>query len=73
MSRCTVHDLDVECGPSSFSIPELLSNGTALPKTGVLAFYHMVSVDTMRCRQTSLFALLMLLRLYDVIIQNVAT
>jgi len=45
-----MHDLDVECGPSSFGIPELLSNGTALPKTGVLAFYGMVSVDTMHCR-----------------------
>jgi len=45
-----MHDLDVECGPSSFRIPELLSNGTVLPKTGVLTFYPMVSVDTMRCR-----------------------
>jgi len=50
MSRCTMHDLDVECGPSSFRVPELLSNWTALPKTGVLAFYGVVSVDTMRCR-----------------------
>jgi len=46
MSRCTIHDLDVECGPNSFRIPELLSNGTALPKTGVLAFYRVVSADT---------------------------
>ena len=45
-----MHDLDEECGPSSFHIPELPSNGTVLPKTGVLAFYRMVSVDTMRCR-----------------------
>jgi len=50
MSRSTMHDLDVECGPSSFYIPELLSNWTALPKTGVLAFYRVVSMDTMRCR-----------------------
>jgi len=50
MSRCTMHDLDVECGPSSFCIPELLSNGIALPKTSMLVFYHVVSVDTMRCR-----------------------
>jgi len=50
MSRCTMRDLDVECGPSSFRIPELLSNGTALSKTGVLAFYRVVSVDTMCCR-----------------------
>jgi len=35
--------------PQFFHIPELLSNGTALPKTGVLAFYCVVSVDTMRC------------------------
>jgi len=47
---CTMHVLDVECGPSSFHIPELLSNGTVLPKTGMLAFYCMVSVDTTRCR-----------------------
>jgi len=33
-----MHDPDVECGPSSFRVPELLSNGTALPKTGVLEF-----------------------------------
>jgi len=45
-----MHDLDVECGPSSFRIPELPSNGTSLLKTGVLAFYRMVSVDTMCCR-----------------------
>ena len=45
-----MHDLDIEYGPISFRIPELLSNGTALPKTGVLAFYRVVSVDTMRCR-----------------------
>jgi len=45
MSRCTMHDQDVECSPFSFCIPELLSNGTALPKTGVLEFYHVVSVD----------------------------
>ena len=44
-----MHELHVECGPSSFCIPELLSNGTAL-KGGVLAFHHVVSVDTMRCR-----------------------
>jgi len=50
MSDCTMHDLDVECGPSCLRIPELLSKGTALPKTGVLAFYRMVSVDTVRCR-----------------------
>jgi len=50
MSRWTVHDLDIECGPSSFRMPELLSNGTALPKTGVLAFYRVISVDTMRWR-----------------------
>jgi len=50
MRRWTMHDLDVECGPSSFRTPELLSNGTALAKTGVLAFYRVVSVDTMRCR-----------------------
>jgi len=50
MSRCTMHDLDVGCGPSSFRIPELLSNGTALPKTSVLAFYRVASVDTMRRR-----------------------
>jgi len=49
LSHCTMHDLDVECGPSSFHIPKLLSNGTALPKTGVFAFYRMVSMDTMRC------------------------
>jgi len=48
MSRCIRNDLDVECGPSSFRIPE--RNGTALPKTGMLAFYRVVSVDTMRCR-----------------------
>jgi len=40
-----MHDQDVECSPFSFCIPELLSNGTALPKTGVLEFYHVVSVD----------------------------
>jgi len=45
-----MHDLDIECSPSSFRIPELLSNGTVLPKTGVLAFYRVVSVDTMCCR-----------------------
>jgi len=45
-----LHDPDVECGPSSFRIPELLSNATALLKTGVLAFYHVVSADTIRCR-----------------------
>jgi len=45
-----MHDLDVECGPSSFRTPELLSNGTAFPKAGVLTFYHVVSVDTMSCR-----------------------
>jgi len=45
-----VHDLDVECDPSSFCISELLSNGTVLPKTVVLAFYRVVSVDTMHCR-----------------------
>jgi len=45
-----MHELDIECGPSSFRIPELLSNGTALPKTGMLAFYRMVSVHTMHCR-----------------------
>jgi len=50
MSRCTMHELDVECGPSSFCIPELLSNGTALPKTRRVKFYRMVYVDTMRCR-----------------------
>jgi len=50
MSRCAMHDLDVEYDPSSFRTPELLSNGTALPKTGMLAFYRVVSVDTMRCR-----------------------
>jgi len=50
MSRCTMYDLDVECSPSSFRIPDLLSNGTALPKTGVLAFYNVVSVDTIHCR-----------------------
>jgi len=42
-----MHDLDSECGPSSFRMPELLSNGTALRKTGVLAFYGVPSVDTM--------------------------
>jgi len=68
-----MHDLDVQCDPSSFRIPELLSDGTALSITGVLAFYRVVSVDTMRCRSTSLFAVSTLLRLYDVIIQNVAT
>jgi len=73
MSRCTMHDLDIECGTSSFRIAELLSNGTALPKSGVLAFFRVVSVDTVRCRSTSLFAVSMLLRLYDVTIQNVAT
>jgi len=50
MSRCTIHDLDVECGPSAFRMSVLLSNWTALPKTGVLAFFRVVSVDTMRCR-----------------------
>jgi len=45
-----MHALDVECGPSSFRMPELVSDGTALPKTGVLTFYCMVSVNTMRCR-----------------------
>jgi len=35
-----MHDLDVKCGPSSFCIPEILSNGSAFPKTGMLAFYH---------------------------------
>ena len=45
-----MHDPDVECGPSAFRIPEPLSNGTAPPKTGVLAFYRVTSVDTMRCR-----------------------
>jgi len=45
-----MHDLDVECSPSSFRILELLSNRIALPKTGLLAFYRVVSVDTMRCR-----------------------
>jgi len=45
-----MHNLDVECGPSSFRIPELLSNGTALPKTGLLVFYRAVSVDTIRRR-----------------------
>jgi len=49
-TRCMMHDLDVGSGPSSFRIPELLSNGTALPKSGVLAFYRVVSLDTMRCR-----------------------
>ena len=44
-----MHDVDEECGSSSFRMPELLSNGTALPKTGVLGFYRVVSVDTMRC------------------------
>jgi len=44
MSRCTVHGLNVECGPSSFRILELLSNGTGLPKTCMLAFYCLVSV-----------------------------
>jgi len=45
-----MHELDVECVPRYFSIPELLSNGTALPKISVLMFYRVVSVDTMRCR-----------------------
>jgi len=45
-----MHGLDVECGPNAFRIPELLSNGTAFPKTGVLVFYRVVSVYTMRCR-----------------------
>jgi len=45
-----MHDLDIECSPGSFCIPELLSNGTALPKTGVISFYCVISVDTMRCR-----------------------
>jgi len=45
-----MHDLDVEGSLSSFHIPELLSNGIALPKTSVLAFCRVVSVDTMRCR-----------------------
>ena len=27
-----MYDLDVECGPSAFCTPELLSNGTALFK-----------------------------------------
>jgi len=40
MSRCMMHDLDVECGPTSLHIPEILSNGTVLVKTGVLAFYQ---------------------------------
>jgi len=35
---------------SSFRIPELLSDGTALLKTGELPFYRVVSVDTIRCR-----------------------
>ena len=47
---CTMHDLDAQCGPSSFRIPELLSNGTALSKTGVLAFCGVVSADAIRCR-----------------------
>jgi len=50
MNRCTIHDLFVECGPGSFRMPELLPNGTALPKTGVLAFYRVASMDPMRCR-----------------------
>jgi len=50
MSRCTMHDLAVECCLSSFHTLELLSIGKALPKTGVLAFYRVVFVDTMRCR-----------------------
>ena len=37
-----MHDLDVECGPTSLHIPEILSNGTVLVKTGVLAFYQVV-------------------------------
>jgi len=43
-----MHDLDVECDLSPLCIPELLSNGTALPRTGMLAFYHVVTVDAMR-------------------------
>jgi len=50
LSHCTMNDLDVECGPSSFRIPELLSNATAVPKTGVFAFYRMVSMGAMHCR-----------------------
>jgi len=50
MSRCTMHDVYVECGPTSFRIPLLQSNWTALHKAGVLAFSRVVSVDTMRCR-----------------------
>jgi len=42
MSRCTMHDLDIECGPSSFHIPELPSNVSALPETGVLTFYRVI-------------------------------
>jgi len=39
-----MHDLDVECGPTSLHIPEILSNGTVLVKTGVLAFYQLGSL-----------------------------
>jgi len=41
-----MHDLDVECGCSYFRIPEFLSNWTVLPKTDVLPFYHLASVDS---------------------------
>ena len=37
-----MYDLGVECGPTSFHIPVILSNGTVLVKTGVLAFYQVV-------------------------------
>jgi len=41
MSHYLMHDLDVECGPSSFCIPEFWSNGIALPETcvGICAFH----------------------------------
>jgi len=50
MSSCAMHDLDAKCGPSCLRILEILSKGTQLPKTDVLAFFRVVSVDAMRCR-----------------------
>ena len=73
LSHCTMHDLDVECGPSSFRMPELLSYGTALPKTGVLAFCRVVSVDTNALWINFPVCSFNATWLYDVIIQNVAT